>query len=79
MSIRILFFGAIADAAGNREIVINKNGFSNVSSILDELRDSYPRIASHQLRFSINQQYATGDEVVQDGDEVAIFTAVSGG
>jgi molybdopterin converting factor small subunit len=79
MSVRILFFGATADATGNREIVVNENGFSNVNSILDELRETYPRLASHNLLFSINQQYAGGDENVSDGDEIAIFTAVSGG
>ncbi len=79
MSVRILFFGATADATGNREIVINENGFPNVSSILDELRETYPSLASHRLLFSINQQYATGDDSVKDGDEIAIFTAVSGG
>jgi molybdopterin synthase sulfur carrier subunit len=79
MSVRILFFGATADATGNREIVVNENGFSNVNSILDELRETYPRLASHKLLFSINQQYASGDEHLSDGDEIAIFTAVSGG
>ena len=79
MSVKILFFGATADATDNREIVINESGVSNVSSILEELCGTYPRLASHNLLFSINQQYAKGDEIVRDGDEIAIFTAVSGG
>lgn len=79
VSIKILFFGATADATGNREIVVNENGFANVNSILDELRETYPHLATHKLLFSINHKYANGDEIVRDGDEVAIFTAVSGG
>jgi molybdopterin synthase sulfur carrier subunit len=79
MSVKILFFGATADATGNSEIIINENGFSNLHSIVEELSETYPRLTSHGLHFSINQQYATGDEAVQDGDEIAIFTAVSGG
>lgn len=79
MSVRILFFGATADATGNREIVISENGFSNVGSILKELSETYPRLSSHKLLCSINQQYATIDDLVKDGDEIAIFTAVSGG
>lgn len=79
MSVRILFFGATADATGNHEIVINENGFSNVGSILKELSETYPLLASHNLLYALNQQYATGDEKVQGGDEIAIFTAVSGG
>lgn len=79
MSVRILFFGATADATGNREIVINENGFLNVGSILKELSETYPQLESHRLRFSINQQYASANEPVTDGDEIAVFTAVSGG
>lgn len=79
MSVRILFFGATAEATGNREIIINENGFANVSSIIDELRETYPRLAAHNLLCAINQQYATVKETLRDGDELAIFTAVSGG
>jgi molybdopterin converting factor small subunit len=31
------------------------------------------------LLLAINEEYATGDEIISDGDELAIFTAVSGG
>lgn len=79
MSVRILFFGATATATGNREIVINEKGFSNVSAIIDELVETYPRLASHKLLCSINHEYATSHDPVRDGDEIAIFTAVSGG
>lgn len=79
MSVRILFFGATAAATGNREIVINANGFSSVRAILDSLHETYPGLTSHKLFCSINQQYANSDQLVKDGDEIAIFTAVSGG
>ena len=79
MSVRILFFGATREATGNREIVINENGFANVGSILDELAKTYPRLASHKLLCSVNQEYSGRSDAVKNGDEVAIFTAVSGG
>lgn len=79
MSVRILFFGATREATGNREIVINENGFSNVGSIVEELSETYPRLTSHKLLYSINQHYASDSDLVKDGDEIAIFTAVSGG
>ena len=47
--------------------------------VFDQLLADNPGLASHKLFFSINQQYATGEEIVRDGDELAIFTAVSGG
>lgn len=79
MSVRVLFFGATADITGTREIVINENGSSRVDSILNQLRETYPRLLSQNLLCSINQQYASGDEIVKDGDEISVFTAVSGG
>ena len=46
---------------------------------MDLVQSEYPALKGHKLLFSINQQYANGDEIIRDGDELAIFTAVSGG
>ena len=79
MSVRVLFFGATADTAGEREIEISvMNGYTT-DAALKEVLQRIPGLASHKLHISVNQQYATGDEVISDGDELAIFTAVSGG
>lgn len=79
MTARILFFGATADAAGEREIDISVPNGLTASSALNDVLERIPRLASHKLHISINQHYATGDEIIRDGDELAIFTAVSGG
>ena len=79
MSARILFFGATADIAGEREIEISVTNGYTADAALKEVLQRIPGLASHKLHISINQQYATGDEVISDGDELAIFTAVSGG
>ena len=49
------------------------------SELLASLIAEHPRLAAHRLLFSVNQQYATGEEIICDGDELAVFTAVSGG
>lgn len=79
MRIRILFFGATADITGKRQIEIDHAAGVSSQKIFDQLIAEYPRLASHRLLFSINQQYSNGDEIVHDGDELAVFTAVSGG
>ena len=79
MSIRVLFFGSTAAITGKRQIEINLVDESKTGEILDQLLVDYPKLAGHRLLLSINQQYATGEEMVSDGDELAIFTAVSGG
>lgn len=77
MSVRILFFGATADAVGKREVETREYG--PASSVLAKLLSDYPRLTSQKLLISINQEHASHESIVRDGDEVAIFTAVSGG
>jgi molybdopterin converting factor small subunit len=49
------------------------------SNIFRDLIDRFPELKHHKLLFAINETYAKGDEIIHDGDELAIFTAVSGG
>ncbi len=79
MGIQVLFFGATAEATGKRQITVEVPKDSKAKSAFDKMLSEYPQLTSHRLHFSINQQFATGDEILQDGDEVAIFSAVSGG
>lgn len=75
----ILFFGATADIAATRKIDVEVEESASSRTVFKQLIDKYPDLAKHRLHYSINQQYATGDEIIRDGDEIAIFTAVSGG
>ncbi|MFN0277553.1 MAG: MoaD/ThiS family protein [Pyrinomonadaceae bacterium] len=79
MPIKILFFGSTAEIIGKREIEIELTSSSKAERVFEGLIAEYPRLVAHSLLFSINQQYATGEEILKDGDELAIFTAVSGG
>ena len=79
MPVHVLFFGATAEITGLRQMVVEVPENSPARFAFDQVLAAYPQLSSHRLLFSLNQQYATGDEVVQDGDELAIFTAVSGG
>lgn len=78
MKIEVLFFGATADIVGTRRMLL-ENTECISSSLIDKIISLYPKLKAQKLLFSINQRYAAGDEIVQDGDEIAIFTAVSGG
>ncbi|MEO7658259.1 MAG: MoaD/ThiS family protein [Pyrinomonadaceae bacterium] len=79
MKILVLFFGAAAAAAGKRRIKVETADQTRAGLIFDQLIAEYPSLAAHRLLFSVNQQYANRDEMVRDGDEIAVFTAVSGG
>ena len=77
METKVLFFGATADIVGSRELYVPH--VSEMSALIEQLVAEYPRLASHKLLVSINQEYASHHSPINDGDEVAIFTAVSGG
>ncbi len=79
MRVTILFFGATADIAGRRFSEVEVSSEKTANTVFDQLLAQYPRLAAHKLHFSVNQEFATGDEILRDGDELAIFTAVSGG
>ena len=79
MNIKVLFFGATADITGQRRMEVAITSETTISQVSKNLIAEYPRLASHKLHISLNEQYANGDEIVRDSDELAIFTAVSGG
>lgn len=79
MSVTILFFGATADIAGTRCSEINLSPETISKTVFDQILAEHPRLGAHKLHFSVNQEFASGNEMLNDGDELAIFTAVSGG
>jgi molybdopterin converting factor small subunit len=79
MKVSVLFFGATADEAGAREINLEFAESAKAAEVFGEIVNKYPRLADHKLLFAINQEYSNGDEIIREGDELAVFTAVSGG
>jgi MoaE-MoaD fusion protein len=75
----VLFFGATADIVGSREKHLNIEENRRSRDLLDMVRRDYPALGSHRLLLSLNQEFASGEESVSEGDELAIFTPVSGG
>ena len=47
--------------------------------IVDRLVKEHPALSRHKLLFAVNQEYVASDTPLKNGDELAIFTAVSGG
>jgi molybdopterin synthase sulfur carrier subunit len=77
--VEILLFGATADAVGTRRLKKSVSTEMNVAELVSLLKNEYPGLANHKLLLSINQKYAGESDVIRRGDEVALFTAVSGG
>jgi molybdopterin converting factor small subunit len=83
MKVRVLFFGATADLVGGREVEIEFDGNVRAAEVFERIFAEYPKLAEGRdrksLHLSVNQEYSDGDESIRDGDELAVFTAVSGG
>ncbi len=78
--VRVLFFGAAADAAGTRETEMTANGVS-LRELWSLLTVKHPGLTPMRgtLAFAINGEYAGLDDTVCAGDEVAVLPPVSGG
>ncbi|CAN5130392.1 molybdopterin converting factor subunit 1 [soil metagenome] len=79
MKVQVLFFGATVDAVGKREIEMPLVENTKAEKIFDEIVGQFPQLKSYSLLFAVNQEYANGGEIIKNGDELAVFTAVSGG
>lgn len=79
MKVRVLFFGATAEAAGEREIEFGLEDETRAEDAFRRIVARFPLLEKHSLLFAVNQEYAKGDETIGDGDELAVFTHVSGG
>jgi molybdopterin converting factor small subunit len=79
MNITVLFFGQTAEIVGEREVEMSLDESITASVLFAKIVKKYPKLIENKLLFAVNQTYAIGDEIIKNGDELAIFTAVSGG
>ena len=79
MKVRILFFGATSDDAGTRVQEMSVQDHANAQDALEEVQKLFPKLSDRRLLLAVNQEYVGGDRELDEGDEIAIFTAVSGG
>ena len=79
MKVQVLFFGATADAVGKRQIEIDLADETQAENVFRKIVGEFPQLESHSLLFAVNQEYASGKEIIRNGDELAVFTHVSGG
>ena len=81
MKIRMEFFSVYREAVGKKEIEITLKKSLTINELIQKLIDDYPMLNKFIkfAIFSLNQEYARGDEILKDGDNVAIFPPIGGG
>jgi len=81
MKLNILFFATLRDKAKTKSVELTLNEGLTVADLKTELATRFPELASSlpTTIVSRNKEFANSDEVLKDGDEVAVFPPVSGG
>lgn len=82
---RLYYFAWVRDMLGKSEDRVDiADGGERLGDLLDRLTERGPAYADvlkdrRRLRFAVNQNYASEDDTVSSGDEIAIFPPVTGG
>ncbi|MEM1441190.1 MAG: MoaD/ThiS family protein [Verrucomicrobiota bacterium] len=82
MTVRVLFFSLFRDTVGQEEVsVALEEAGASVSSLLSSLFGTYPDLRSwdEKMLIAVNCEYADRDQILSEGDEVALMPPVQGG
>lgn len=75
---KVLFFAHLRDCLGEEFLTVDANG-KTVAELKSDLALRYDLPRMDTVMTAINEEFASNDEVIQDGDEIAFIPPVSGG
>jgi molybdopterin synthase catalytic subunit len=81
MKVTVKLFARLREIVGEGRLEQELGEGATVEDLLRTLQAAYPGLAQVTARtiVSVNQEFATPDSLLRDGDDVAIFPPVSGG
>jgi molybdopterin synthase catalytic subunit/molybdopterin converting factor small subunit len=81
IGVRIRLFALQRELAGTRELAVRLEAPATIADAWDALTRLHPVLApgAASVRYARNGVYASADEGLEDGDEVAMIPPVSGG
>lgn len=81
MRVRVRLFAIQRELVGARDVPLELAAGSTIDDAWNALAALHPGLAPGRsaVRFARNAEYADADEVLEDGDELAIIPPVSGG
>jgi molybdopterin converting factor subunit 1 len=79
--VTVRLFSIAKEIAGFDTREMNVPPGAHAALILEKLTIAHPRFNAWvpSMRLAVNQEYVSGERVLQDGDEVAVIPPVSGG
>jgi molybdopterin synthase sulfur carrier subunit len=75
---KILFFAHLRDVVGEDFLKLNAAG-KTVAALKADLATIYSLPKMDTVMTAINEEFATDDEIIGEGDEIAFIPPVSGG
>jgi len=80
MKIQVLFFGITTDLTGKNSTFFELDSNTTVWDLKQQLIAKFSKLQHlHEFAIAVNEEYATDDLNLIDGDVVAIIPPVSGG
>lgn len=81
VKVRLLFFAVLRDIAGTPEAELEVPEGTRPRDVWGSLRDRHRELAAYEQppMTAINESYASPDDVLRDGDELAFIPPVAGG
>ncbi|MEN9934079.1 MAG: hypothetical protein RLZZ387_658 [Chloroflexota bacterium] len=81
MMVAVRYFAGHRDITGRAEERVELEPGATVAVLWEHLVARYPRLAGYsgRLLYAVNQEFATLESGLRDGDEVAFIPPVSGG
>jgi sulfur-carrier protein len=76
---KVLFFAHLRDAVGGEEFIELDASGKTVAELKAELAAIYNLPKMDTVMTAINEEFASNDEIITDGDVIAFIPPVSGG
>jgi molybdopterin converting factor subunit 1 len=78
---RILYFAQAREAAGVRSEEITLDGTPNVRLVIEKVIGLHPPLRKLRdgMRVAVNEEVVSDEEIVRDGDRVALIPPIVGG
>lgn len=81
IDIVVKFFAMVRQTVGKRKMDLDIKKGTKVNELVEDLIEDYPELDNIReiLIVSVNKKTAADDQILEDGDEVAIMPPVTGG
>src|SRR5882762_6287750 len=79
MRVRVLYFGVLKESLGRESELVELAAGARVADLMGRYEDGGSAEWMRSIAVAVNREYARREDVLRDGDEVALLPPVSGG